>query len=915
MAKSLINGALSGFKKVSKIEEKIHTPTKMTNARLDAFFGKRGLTDLLMYRRYGTIDKNDEVGVYEMQDGRRGFILQITPPPYLGSKTEAIFKNAIRNLAKEGHVLHIMTYASKNLDYELNRWREIHHGNARVDNPVVLKEWADMRVNTYRKWTTTSMMQNTDIRLRNFVTIISVLTPYGSSDDHIIDLYRMAKANFTKFAPICFAPDELMTMTNEIFKPNNPSWSAKYDPKTPLNQQMGFNTRINVLDEDRNKGMVTIDGTMKVKALTTVRMPKSIGMGMYQQLFFDIFGDEVQNPIPSSYLVSMVISAKDLEKEAQKAAKKAVSDQNMLRRMGIKDASKDPNFADRYYESVETVKAVRKDGQRLFKTMYEIFIFEEDENKLDRSCKSLIDRFKLSENEGWELETEIHPNVVLNMLLYSLPLTYLDYMRDKHLKYRFFSRWTSNNAATAPIVADSKGMGDFKNIYVGRTGQLIRVDFKAANNQNIIIIGPPGTGKSFLINDLLMSASSSGVLCRALDLGRSAKYVCKYQGGKHIEFSPENNICVNFFTNIVETEGEYWDSVNERMVKGIVIHPDEFFTIVPMIGLMCKQDLKSTAHEDSKDNAFRHELSTYIQQAVEMAHRSQKRGAGMKHVLDELKMRRDELRAEGLRTENIEILITGLHNYGNPNGTFYKYFNGPNTIDVSKYSMAVFEFEELRNMGDMLYIVQAGVMQRIASEFYMLPRELPKLIGLDEAKMLALNNSVMVGYLEDFALRMRKYNAIFYLATQASSHFYTTDPRAQSMYELASFKYILQRSEAEINMDVKSGAFDKDDIFPIKQMKSLKFNPPDFSEAYLLTPKGSVVIRIKVDPFSYWMYTTEASDFAKISNVMNHYQVDHMTAVFFLARLGFGDTREEALAYAKSRASQTIDTMQEESAA
>lgn len=900
LAKTSIKNTIKLLKKATKIEEKINAPTGLTNKRLNAVFGTRGLADMLLYRRFEMISERDNMGLYEMADGRRGYMIQITPPPYLGDRTENIFKNLIAALAKEGFVMNITTYASKNIKHEIDRWEYLHSASPKIDNPLILKEWVQGRSAAYRKWSKKSMMRFVDVRLRNFITVISVLTPYGSNDEQIIDSYRKAFAGLQKFGPACFFPEDLLRMTNEIFKPNKESWEPEYDSSIPLNNQIGLNTKINVTEKSRKNGSFVIDDTMHVQTLTTARMPRYLSMFAYQQLFYDVFGEEIDIPLPSSYMVSMTISAKDLEDVAQSKVDKAVNDQDQLRRIGIKDASKNPHFGDRYNESVETVAAVKERGERLYKTMFQIFVFEEDEGRLDRQTKALMERFKLSNSGGWILEPERHPVVALNTFLFSFPLMHLDFMQDTHLKHRFFHRWTSNNASTAPIVSDAKGSGDFINIFEGRTGQLIRLDPKTESNQNIIIIGPMGTGKSYLINELIMSSVSQGVKCRAFDLGRSSEAICKNIGGKHIEFDADSNICMNFFTNIIERNAEYVDEENGgQIVNGKIIDPEEYSTIIPMIGLMCKQDLKSSFGDYADDNALRQEMSIYIQRAVEMSHRRRGRSAGMREVLENLKEIRDRyVKTKGLDPENINMLISGLHNYGSPNGMYFKYFNGANNIDIADYDLAVFEFENLRNMGDLLYVAQAGIMQKIATELFY-NRDTPKLFSIDEVKIMALDNPIMVSYLEDFSLRLRKYGVIFIQATQASSHYQTAHPKAKEMYNLAAWKIFLKRDEASIENDIRSGAIS---IGPFEKrvMTSLQFNPPDFAEFYVMGVKNTMVCRLKVEPLSNLLYTTNPQDYQRIRNASVNTGLSKIGAIYYLSKIDDGVEEKEALNMAKT---------------
>lgn len=67
------------------------------------------------------------------------------------------------------------------------------------------------------------------------------------------------------------------------------------------------------------------------------------------------------------------------------------------------------------------------------------------------------------------------------------------------------------------------------------------------NNRNKIIIGPSGSGKSFLTNHLVNSFLRTGSHMVVVDVGGSYKRLCKLRKGKYIEYDDKNPLSFNPF--------------------------------------------------------------------------------------------------------------------------------------------------------------------------------------------------------------------------------------------------------------------------------------------------------------------------------------------------------------------------------
>lgn len=86
------------------------------------------------------------------------------------------------------------------------------------------------------------------------------------------------------------------------------------------------------------------------------------------------------------------------------------------------------------------------------------------------------------------------------------------------------------------------------------SGKPLYVDFSDTpmkrgwvNNRNKFILGPSGSGKSFLVNNFVRSYYQSGAHLVILDVGDSYQGLCGMLGGKYLTYQPEHPISFNPF--------------------------------------------------------------------------------------------------------------------------------------------------------------------------------------------------------------------------------------------------------------------------------------------------------------------------------------------------------------------------------
>jgi conjugal transfer ATP-binding protein TraC len=67
--------------------------------------------------------------------------------------------------------------------------------------------------------------------------------------------------------------------------------------------------------------------------------------------------------------------------------------------------------------------------------------------------------------------------------------------------------------------------------------------------------------------------------------------------------------------------------------------------------------------------------------------------------------------------------------------------------------------------------------------------------------------------------------------------------------------------------------------FGMQLLKSVKSNRPKYSEIFMDTPYGQGVARLAVDPFSYYLFTSDAKEKAEIDHIVKEKGKDYAEAI------------------------------------
>lgn len=185
---------------------------------------------------------------------------------------------------------------------------------------------------------------------------------------------------------------------------------------------------------------------------------------------------------------------------------------------------------------------------------------------------------------------------------------------------------TSSNSSLSFFFSERKQIDESSDFYfqfTDRQGIPIKIDTEdnpmsngRISNRNKFFLGPSGTGKSFLMNNMLAQFLHYNTDVVVIDTGHSYKGLCDFWGGKYITYTEEKPISMNPF-NIVNEERnlEKYDFLSNLILmiykdKGTIPTQDEKDIINDLIDAYFYRyfDFNENSHNDKSNE----ELESYL---------------------------------------------------------------------------------------------------------------------------------------------------------------------------------------------------------------------------------------------------------------------------------------------------------------
>jgi len=212
---------------------------------------------------------------------------------------------------------------------------------------------------------------------------------------------------------------------------------------------------------------------------------------------------------------------------------------------------------------------------------------------------------------------------------------------------------------------------------------------------------------------------------------------------------------------------------------------------------------------------------------------------------------------------------------------FGKWFAGPATFDISADDFVVLELEQLKPNKSLFNVITLQVIDSVTKDLYLSNRANPRLVIFDEAWQFIRDDNSMKDVIEEGLRRARKYNGSFTIITQSIQDVIQFGSVGHVIMSNTDFKFYLQSPDFAAARDkslIQCGDFE------LRLLNSVKTNKPKYSEIFMKTPYGDGAVRLVVDPWSYYIYTSAGQEIAEIDKIAAENDGDYTYAIEEMVR-------------------------------
>jgi len=762
---------------------------------------------------------------YHNADGSRGFIWECVPLWFSNENIARTLTGLFRLSLPQGSVMQFILYADPYVKPLIDRFKSLHN----TDHPLLKRS-----MNEYAKFLmegTKGFESLSGIPARNFRLFVTVYIP-GEEDADFEELRSSVYDTLTgaKLCPVELGPDELVRTLWRIFNDRFPE-SLFYNDNAEIRKQVISSETVIVNEMNSLK-----IGSKVCRVVTPKSFPAESSIITSNVITGDIWGVQSDsNQIRSPFIIAYNIIF-DNAKARIKAKSSVVMHQQAL-------GSFVPSLMRRKDEFMWALDSCEK-GENFLRVIPIAVVLGRDEKDARDSTVRLK---RLWEDRGFVMQED--RGIIPILFLSSLPFGLYNVGSNIKMMDRDFIMPSRALSEMLPIQADFQGSGDPRIVFIGRKGELSGIDLfdKKAPNMNALIAASTGSGKSFLMNHIITPNLASGTYIRIVDIGRSYKKICRLFNGKFIEFTQDSDICLNPFTNILPGDLD-----------------KELYTITRIILQMVYS---------FSDNMPTESEASLVKSAVRWAYEKEGRDATVDLVHACLADYRGTVgtgSGEGIKTGMKDLDATASKLAFNlkeftGKGAYGRWFCGRANLDVRNDRFVVLELEELQAQKELFKVVVLQVLNYITQDLYLSDRGDPRMVIFDEAWQFFKMGGYLLGIIEDGDRRARKYKGSFTKVVQSLMDLHRFKDIGDVLLNNSAFRFYPQSSDYD-----KAAKENIIDCSPMKLeiLKSVKLNRPKYSEVYVETPVGEGVVRLLVNPFLYFLYTSDADDNVHLENLV-----------------------------------------------
>lgn len=771
-----------------------------------------------LIRTFGVVDAfSEEDGLFVISPDRMGFGVFAAPLSGWDAQISGNL-NAFLNLQfPVDSIVQFSLYKGPDIEDTIHAYKVMRHGLHSPDANAMLREMSEARVNFLRDLTTRPIGQVAGAKLASVRLIISVQIPVGPTEPTQEDLLEIRELRNTMHATLKntgFAFEPLTPQTYIRFMETilnhgedavwrKSPWSDYDNRQLVCNQLLDSATAIGVSPKE-----ISLGEDCRVRVLSVKRYPDYVYPGMAMRYLANLLTG--QKALRDPVLITVNLLYPDHEAMRSKLDKDLIW---TTRQIDGPLAKLIPAWGNRHGSLRATADAVAN-GDRLVRAYIGMAVFSENQ---DRVVQASTEVQAMMRELGFMMMEDRW--CVLPLFSQLLP-----FAADKDLaagvnRYRRMA--TSHAVPMLPVLGSWSGTQTALLTLIARDGNLMRVSpTDTDGNMNVVVAAKSGSGKSFLANEVIVNFLSIGGRAWIIDKGFSYKPLSSHVGGTYIEFDHKiHDLCINPFPLV-----KVWE--------------DESDIICSIVEIMA-------APKEGLDDF---------------------QTAGLKRVLNQMwethggESNIDMLAAMLLAdtTDRQERLTDVGHQLWpfTSDGEYGRFFNGPNTCNLEN-PLVILELQQLSGREHLQRVVLLQIMYQVQQAMDSLPRDLPKILLIDEAFAL-LNKNETSKFIVAWYRQLRKFGATAMVCTQSINDFYESTASIAIMENSANMWLLAQERESiamvkrEGRLTLPEGAW--------QLLESVHTVPGEYSEVLVRNPNGIGVGRFVASDFVKLLYSTSARD-------------------------------------------------------
>ncbi len=491
------------------------------------FFTQDKLSDWLQYEIY-----DEERSLYLNCDDTLGFILEIPPIMFAGENLLQGYTSFLEQEWPENSLVQIMLYADPNMLETIKNYeqRRVNILDPAKETDQFLLSWTRWQATYLHEHHKCGINENHPVPFRNFRCFITAKIPFTQRD-------LRTQIKFDKIATLRDSIQGILR-TNNIGSMNvHPSVLIRFlwqvlNPGHPFLKNNPYDKRIAI-----RKQIVAPDTECKAWARkfrldgyeVAVRIPQvypsTTTSFNSNNLCGDFMGTNLKQ-VCCPFLLTLNIDTNQAGNEMNLKAEVTAAQSAAMKQMAPK--------LHRKNEEYSWAASEQESGKKFIKSYLTLVLFEKSTKKLVR-CDNMV-RTVWGEN-GYRLQEEKFASPAF--FLAALPFGCLrSAAKDMD---RWLTATAETHAVLAPIQADWRGTPTEGMLFLTRRGQICSLDFfDSDTNYNFAVAARSGSGKSFLVNKVLMENASRGGINFVIDVGKSYKKQCGLLNGQYLESRQSN---------------------------------------------------------------------------------------------------------------------------------------------------------------------------------------------------------------------------------------------------------------------------------------------------------------------------------------------------------------------------------------